>query len=78
MSFETPIPPFNASDPYATFLNASCWDFLLIEMVPMARSLVGRLDFDEAESMDEDEVGEALCRRLESLGYRVGQGLVER
>lgn len=36
MSFDTPLPPYNASDPHATFLNASCLDLLLIEMVPMA------------------------------------------
>ena len=36
MSFDTPNPPFNASDPYATYVNASCFDFLLIELVPLA------------------------------------------
>ncbi|CAF9919388.1 MAG: hypothetical protein GOMPHAMPRED_001774 [Gomphillus americanus] len=36
MSFEPPTPPYNASDPHATFLNSSCFDFLLIEVVPLA------------------------------------------
>lgn len=36
MSFETPTAPYNASDPNATFLSSSCFDFLLIELVPLA------------------------------------------
>lgn len=40
-------------------------DLLLIEM-------------DCAQPMDEDQQREAAFRRLETLGYRVGQGLVER
>jgi hypothetical protein len=39
MSFETPLPPYNSTDPYATFLNASCFDLLLIELVPMAHRI---------------------------------------
>lgn len=81
MSFETPLPPYNASDPYASFLNASCMDLLLIEMVPMAYRLAGELASpgqDGVSAMDEDEQREAAFRRLETLGYRVGQGLVER
>ena len=81
MSFETPLPPYNASDPYATFLNASCMDLLLIEMVPMAYRLAGDLGIpgqDGIKPIDEDEQKEAAFRRLETLGYRVGQGLVER
>lgn len=81
MSFETPLPPYNASDPYATFLNASCMDLLLIEMVPMAYRLASELatpDQDGVKAIDEDEQREAAFRRLETLGYRVGQGLVER
>lgn len=81
MSFETPLPPYNASDPYATFLNASCMDLLLIEMVPMAYRLASELASpgqDGIKPIDEDEQREAAFRRLETLGYRVGQGLVER
>ena len=81
MSFETPLPPYNASDPYATFLNASCLDLLLIEMVPMAHRLASELatpSQDDVKPIDEDEQREAAFRRLETLGYRVGQGLVER
>ncbi|CAF9906397.1 Trafficking protein particle complex subunit 33 [Imshaugia aleurites] len=81
MSFETPLPPYNASDPYATFLNASCLDLLLIEMVPMAYRLANELEISgqgSSKPMDEDEQREAAFRRLETLGYRVGQGLVER
>lgn len=81
MSFETPLPPYNASDPYATFLNASCMDLLLIEMVPMAYRLASELATpgqDGVKALDEDDQREAAFRRLETLGYRVGQGLVER
>ena len=81
MSFETPLPPYNASDPYATFLNASCMDLLLIEMVPTAYRIVAELESSRKggkEEVDEDEQKEAAFHRLETLGYRVGQGLVER
>jgi hypothetical protein len=44
MAFDTPTPPFNASDPYARFLNASCLDLLLIELVPMAERIVQDLE----------------------------------
>ena len=81
MSFETPLPPYNVSDPYATFLNASCMDLLLIEMVPMTYRIANELsvpDEDGAKPIDEDEQRDAAFRRLETLGYRVGQGLAER
>jgi trafficking protein particle complex subunit 6 len=123
MSFDSPLPPYNASDPSATFLNSSCLDLLLIELVPMAYRLAnelqtgdrsdnvaasgaGRPDGDKGGSgsvvaeteragaggrvegrgdggggtsrMDEDEERDAVFYRLEMLGYRVGQGLVER
>lgn len=81
MSFETPLPPFRASDPHATFLNSSCLDLLLIEMVPMSYRLAGELIVpvqDSLSSLDEEDQREAAFCRLETLGYRVGQGLVER
>ncbi|KAL8914120.1 MAG: hypothetical protein Q9171_001236 [Xanthocarpia ochracea] len=84
MSFETPLPPYNASDPHATFLNSSCFDLLLIEMVPLAHRLAEELMQERsgtgsgAQVMDEEEQREAVFRRLDALGYRVGQGLVER
>ncbi|KAI1858088.1 uncharacterized protein JN550_012844 [Neoarthrinium moseri] len=121
MSFDQPLPPFNASDPTATFLNSSCLDLLLIEIVPMAYRLVNELD-DAAEvaaadrstaagagtgtgtgtaskqgaggdaaslsttatatatgrKLDDEEERDAVFYRLETLGYRVGLGLVER
>ena len=33
------MPPYNASDPYATFLSASLFDLLMIEMVPFSYRL---------------------------------------
>lgn len=81
MSFETPLPPFRASDPHAKFLSSSCLDLLLIEMVPMAYRLAGELIVpapDSLRSVDEEDQREAIFCRLETQGYRVGQGLVER
>jgi hypothetical protein len=48
MSFDTPNPTFSASDPYATFLNSSCFEHLLIELVPLAERMARRLE----ESID--------------------------
>lgn len=81
MSFETPLPPYNASDPHATFLNSSCFDLLLIEMVPLAHRLAAESTVGRkvgSKAYDEEEQSEAAFRRLDTLGYRVGQGLVER
>ncbi|OLN81669.1 Trafficking protein particle complex subunit 6B [Colletotrichum chlorophyti] len=120
MSFESVMPPYNAADPSASFLNSSCLDFLLIELVPLAvrvtreldtapadtatvsspsapasgsaaggdaagkddaaapSSAGGAVETESARKMDEDEQRDAVFYRLETLGYRVGQGLVER
>lgn len=81
MSFETPLPPFRASDPHATFLNSCCLDLLLIEMVPMAYRMAGELIVpaqDNLNSADGEDQREAAFFRLDTLGHRVGQGLVER
>lgn len=110
MSLDTPTPPYNSLDPTAQFLNSSCLDLLMIELVPMAYRVVNEVDSasdDRAvysaskegsvstktggavggtgngigsggRKMDEDEERDAVFFRLESLGYRVGQGLVER
>ena len=114
MSFDTALPPFNASDPQAVFLSSSCLDLLLIELVPMASRLVRELSVplplstsstipttttindgdghhhhhhhhhdnqvknSTTLTLDEDEEREGMFYRLESLGYRVGIGLVER
>lgn len=82
MSFESPLPPYNASDPQAAFLSSSCLDFLLIEIVPMAYRMAHELSTQTTEVVkppeEEEDKTEAALRRLETLGYRVGQGLVER
>ena len=113
------MPPYNASDPTATFLNSSCLDFLLIEVVPLTYRVTNELESAAASAdalppsapaatagdasssvthngpasstgavtlgggngprkLDEDEERDAVFYRLEMLGYRVGQGLVER
>jgi len=116
MSFESVMPPYNASDPNASFVGASCLDFLLIELVPMAYRITNEVEAAAQEEnpttqtqnadeqpqqgmnrtslvsgragtgtgtgtlgkMDEDEERDAVFFRLETQGYRVGQGLVER
>ncbi|KAI1821771.1 BET3 family protein [Xylaria intraflava] len=43
-AFDQPLPPYNASDPTATFVGTSCFDFLLIELVPMAYRITNKLE----------------------------------
>ncbi|PHH92556.1 hypothetical protein CDD83_6835 [Cordyceps sp. RAO-2017] len=74
MSLEPVMPPYNATDPSATFLSASSLDFLLIELVPLAHRVAAERGLADGD----DEELDAVHFRLESLGYRVGQGLVER
>lgn len=107
MSFEPVMPPYNSTDPTANFLNSSCLDFLLIELVPLAHRVtkdrdegaleLSKMSTDAASTshavsssaaglisgagtrkLDEEEDLDAVHYRLDMLGYRVGQGLVER
>ncbi|KAG5917609.1 hypothetical protein E4U61_002563 [Claviceps capensis] len=111
MSLDPVMPPYNASDPSATFLSSSCLDFLLIELVPLAYRVTNERDSShglaegktqpttdalpaahrtvslgsvhhssnsEVRKLDEEEELDAVHLRLDALGYRVGQGLVER
>ena len=93
-----PSSPFVAPDPTTAFIGASCLDFLLIELVPLAHRITNHLDNAPVpiptpasatstgtsvagpgtRRLDDDEERDATHRRLEALGYRVGQGLVER
>ncbi|PKS11887.1 hypothetical protein jhhlp_001181 [Lomentospora prolificans] len=87
MSFGTTVmPPYNSTDPNASFLNVSCLDFLLIELVPLAYRVTNELEPPSEPSpggdstsnppgsrrLDEEEEREAASYRLETLGYRVG------
>ncbi|EHK17725.1 uncharacterized protein TRIVIDRAFT_210447 [Trichoderma virens Gv29-8] len=45
MSLSPPMPPFNSSDPTASFLSSSSLDFLLIELVPLAQRVTSQRDF---------------------------------
>ena len=107
MSFDTPNPTYSASDPYATFLNASCFEHLMIELVPLAERMARRLEdsidgrsgpvggaagtatggsttgttgtgTSAEKEQDEERFRDSVYFRLDSLGYRVGQGLSER
>lgn len=77
MSSDASAPAGNVAEPNARVLNTSCLDFLLIELVPMAERMTKELAAEE-KLLDDDEVRETTFFRLESLGYRVGQGLAER
>ena len=77
MSFDSAVRPFNASDPNARLMSASCLDFLVMELVPMAERLAKDLLANDKHA-DNEEAKEAAFFHLESLGYRVGQGLAER
>ena len=99
--------PTDASlDPAAQYFNQSCFDLLLIELLPLAErmardyeasldrpSLVNRTSKPQNNSSTAGTVATAVAAdglpetelfketryyRLESLGYRVGQGLSER
>jgi hypothetical protein len=76
MSFDASAA-LSISDPDARAVSSSCFDFLLIELVPMAERLAKELATNENEPED-GEIRETTYFRLESLGYRVGQGLAER
>jgi hypothetical protein len=77
MSFDAPVPPFSAGDPNATFLNSAALDFLLIEIVPLAKRIAADVS-PPGEPLEAEEEREATFYRLEQLGFKVGQGLVER
>lgn len=73
----------NPSDPNARFVGVSCLDLLLIEIVPMAERMAEELTDSStttttADKLEDEELREATFYRLETLGYRVGQGLAER
>ncbi|KAG5518036.1 hypothetical protein PMAC_003222 [Pneumocystis sp. 'macacae'] len=77
-------------DPHSIFVNASCMDFLLIEMVFLMKRLTlmtmsSQVPKDlgsEASSLAviqyKDDEREAIYDRLVLLGFKVGQRLVER
>ncbi|KAG5437595.1 hypothetical protein PCANB_000632 [Pneumocystis canis] len=77
-------------DPHSIFVNASCMDFLLIEMVPLVKRLTStRMSSWLCKNISsqtsnlkvvqhQDDEREAVYDRLELLGFKVGQRLVER
>ncbi|KAI1117124.1 BET3 family protein [Nemania sp. NC0429] len=62
-SFDQPSPPYNSSDPTATFVGTSCLDFLLIELVPMAYRIA-----NELEEASDDGSGSSNSRNNEEGG----------
>jgi hypothetical protein len=129
MAFQNPQPSMPGEDPNASYVAYSCFEFLLIELVPMAyrlaaeqaereQVLLGKkqpLEINDAsdgtqapedlgkarqkrqvwdselgkgfgiggvggnvKGQEEEETRERVWQKLDTLGYRVGQGLVER
>lgn len=76
MSFDTPTPSYNASDPHATFLNISCLDLLLIETVPLAERMARRAERMERGEVDgdEDDEGDGGGRRAGTVLKKSGGG----
>lgn len=108
MSLDPVLPPYNSSDPGASFISTSALDFLLIELVPLAYRVTSETPQPAASGLqsspaahndgvsttnnttangaattlsrgvDDEEALDAVKHRLDTAGYRVGQGLVER
>ena len=70
MSFDTPTPGYNASDPTATYLNVSCLDLLLIEMVPLAERMARRAE----EAVSSAASGTTAAEASEGAATAGGQG----
>ncbi|KAK9347428.1 transport protein particle component-domain-containing protein [Lipomyces starkeyi] len=80
------------TDPHAIYLNLSCLDFLLVELIPMSERVVEVIGERKTSNgnalpailsekdgrIGEEERRGAVFKHVEGLGYRVGQGLVER
>ncbi|KAK9446941.1 transport protein particle component-domain-containing protein [Limtongia smithiae] len=72
------------ADPHAIYLSLSCLDFLLIELIPLSERIVEVTGDHTAEDTPADagavleQRHNAIFKHVEGLGYRVGQGLVER
>ena len=66
MSFDTINPPYNANDPHATFVNSSCFDFLLIELVPLANRMAAEVAAREEEWLNGGAQKSGLQARRES------------
>lgn len=108
-SLDPVLPPYNSSDPGASFISTSALDFLLIELVPLAYRITSENPQPSAaggplssptpndgvsttnntttangavatlsKGIDDEEALDAVKHRLDTAGYRVGQGLVER
>ncbi|KAK9461096.1 transport protein particle component-domain-containing protein [Lipomyces oligophaga] len=84
----SPNPPGTVqginTDIHALYLNQSCLELMLIELVPTSERVIriaGGTDGEVGEDQGEDQ-GDARQRveykHIEGIGYRVGQGLVER
>ncbi|KAI1816760.1 BET3 family protein [Poronia punctata] len=67
-SFDQPLPPYNASDPTATFVGTSCLDFLLIEIVPMAYRIANELEEAGGSNNSTNNTDNATTNKAEEAG----------
>ncbi|KAI0603405.1 transport protein particle component [Biscogniauxia sp. FL1348] len=77
MSFDQPLPPFNASDPNATFVGTSCLDFLMIELVPMTVRVANELSAGPGAGVgmaDDAEAGDGSAKNNNASGSGSGSG----
>ncbi len=79
MSFDAPLTPYSASDSHAAYLNVSCLDLLLIEMVPLAARMARRAERVErgellgVEGAGEEDAGGGGAARLGGKGKKEGK-----
>ncbi|RYP90990.1 hypothetical protein DL770_002906 [Monosporascus sp. CRB-9-2] len=76
MSFDQPVPPFNAGDPSASFLSTSCLDFLLIELVPMAYRVTNEVEEQAAASASPSSSSPVPASAKQSSGGELSHSVV--
>lgn len=75
-SASTAVPPASTAAQQQASITSS--DSVSVSTAPAAAAAAGPVAPGSKRVMDEEEERDAVFYRLETLGYRVGQGLVER
>ncbi|KAL1628553.1 hypothetical protein SLS56_005785 [Neofusicoccum ribis] len=74
MSYETHPPPASVNDSGPGYINSSCMDFLLIELVPMAYRMAAELAAREDEYVTPGNPGATTGRRASAVAATNGAG----
>lgn len=74
MSYETHPPPSSVNDSGPGYINSSCMDFLLIELVPMAYRMAAELAAREDEYVTPGNPGATTGRRASAVAATNGAG----